>query len=562
MTSPYPLLDIVTGVSLYTSGYAVPEPTLARQERYGILVTDQAANGTNAFVDQDPYVGNFVGRKEPSFFEDLYFRIHVTPGKIALGNVLSVQTEEVKLWNAHLSSKDMTDYVEPVQQGISVSEPVAAPYTLKALEELTYVVTVDAAGPPQFSATIEWTIAGELYNVEVTGQRVVVWPFGPNWDQPVTESLEWRTDVLTAFDGSEDRIPLRSKPRRSISYAMSLHGNELNQFQNLLFGWQDRQYALPVWFDRWTLQTEVPAGAVSIPVETDGRGFSVGKLAILMTDTYTFEVFEVDVINSSSIQPAKPLESSWPRHARLYPVNLARLPTSLPTSRETSQVMRANVEWRTDPVDTDPYIPALPAAEVFDGHEIIYRKPNWSTPVQYDSENEYDFLDFETGAAQMVPRPHYPRQIRRVQWLLKSRLDVKDFRALLGRMKGRYVSAYVPTWFPDFELAATTGAGSSALTVKRSQYSSLVGVQGTQSTVLIRLTNGTRYIRKIIGSTVPNPETETLSLNDTVPVELNKDNVLMISLVHLCRLQADGVTINYQSDSVATVEMQTVTVNA
>ena len=130
------------------------------------------------------------------------------------------------------------------------------------------------------------------------------------------------------------------------------------------------------------------------------------------------------------------------------------------------------------------------------------------------------------------------------------------------KRQGQLFPAYVPTWFHDFEVNQANGSGSSALRVKRSQYDSLVGERDTQRHVLIRLRDGTKILREIIGVSQPDAETEMLSFSEALPVEVNPQNTLMVSLVHLCRLVQDGVTINYQSDSVAKVEMTMVTVKA
>jgi len=553
---------VITALSPVNAGRAVPSPNYPGESTPGVLTLDDHGQGPNQFTDLQVDTFTFAGHREPTYFDDLYFRIHFMPGQINLGNVLSVQTEEIIVWNAYLSDKSMIGYQQPAARGINVSEPVLPPYTMAPLEELSYIVTVSTDGPPQFSEEILWTIGGVEYSVPVTGQRVVVWPFGPNWDQPLVESLEWKTDIITAFDGTEDRQPLRSKPRRKLGYWLTLNGNELNQFQNLLYGWQDRQYAVPIWWDKHVLQDQVQKNTDIIPVETTNRSFFKGGLAILMTDTYTFEVFEVDAVNPDHLVARKPLEFTWDRLTRLYPLNLATLPTNVPTERLTSKVMTGNIEFLADPVETDPFIPDEPAAETLDGYEVIYRKPNWSTPVTYETEAGFDLLDHQIGAVQQVQKPVHHKHIRKVNWLLKSKADIRDFRAMLGRREGQLFPAYVPTWFHDFEVNQANGSGSSALRVKRSQYDSLVGERDTQRHVLIRLRDGTKILREIIGVSQPDAETEMLSFSEALPVEVNPQNTLMVSLVHLCRLVQDGVTINYQSDSVAKVEMTMVTVKA
>lgn len=45
--------------------------------------------------------GELVG----SFQDDLYNRIHITPARLDLGNIVSTQTAPVTIWNAYLEPK-------------------------------------------------------------------------------------------------------------------------------------------------------------------------------------------------------------------------------------------------------------------------------------------------------------------------------------------------------------------------------------------------------------------------------------------------------------------------
>ena len=42
-----------------------------------------------------------------------------------------------------------------------------------------------------------------------------LFPFVPNWDNPVKETLEWLTDVIPARQDYEQRAAVRMRPRRS-----------------------------------------------------------------------------------------------------------------------------------------------------------------------------------------------------------------------------------------------------------------------------------------------------------------------------------------------------------
>ena len=46
-------------------------------------------------------------------------------------------------------------------------------------------------------------------------------------EAPVKESLEFLTDVITAYDATEERLQLRSKPRQSFNYSIYSRATKL-----------------------------------------------------------------------------------------------------------------------------------------------------------------------------------------------------------------------------------------------------------------------------------------------------------------------------------------------
>ena len=96
------------------------------------LVEDSKTALTHAAVNR---VGNvsvpaqmaIVGVKLNSYLQDYYFRVHVRPSRIDLGNLLSSQTRQVEVWNAHLTSKLLASITRERVEGFVLSEPVATP---------------------------------------------------------------------------------------------------------------------------------------------------------------------------------------------------------------------------------------------------------------------------------------------------------------------------------------------------------------------------------------------------------------------------------------------------
>lgn len=496
-----------------------------------------------------------TGAITPVFFDDWYNRIHLNPRKIDLFNVVSDQTRQVTLWNAYLTNKNLTSTDFPIAEGVSVVSPVATPYVIRPLEVLNYSLVVSTDGPPTIDVDLTWNITGEEdLVVEVTGRRIIVWPFPPNWSQQYAESLDWLTDVMTSFSGDEQRYALRSKPRRIIEYSSVVQKEESAIAGNLLWGWQNRNYAVPLWFDKTVLSGGASIGATTLSLDTTNRGFFSGGLLLLINGPMDYEAIEIDSFTSSSVALAKPLERAWSVGTKVYPVNVARLPTNVTSTQLTDSVRQLAVTFVSDPVQNDPYIPVAAASTTHNGYEVILRKPNWAVPIEIDNEFLYESADFQVGGIAYATSTTYPKITRRFQWNLHSKTEIRQFREMLGRMKGRNRAAYLPTWFSEFELWSTEVASAVTIKVKNNEFYRMVNADPALNTLMILPRTGAPIIRTIGSVGIDPSGFVTLGLNAAVGIDLNVTTLSRLSLVHLCRLTTDRVTINWLSDEKATVE--------
>src|SRR5690606_1641277 len=140
------------------------------------------------------------------------------------------------------------------------------------------------------------------------------------------------------------------------------------------------------------------------------------------------------------------------------------------------------------------------------------------------------------------------------QWVLKSRDELNEFRGILGRLKGRFKVAYLLTWFDDFELYADVTASAQSIPVKNNEFFKMAVEDPALNTVMILVQGQAPIIRSILTVSGDATGFTMLGLNAAVGHDLNANTLRRISLVHLCRLTTDRVTINWLSDSVATVE--------
>jgi len=483
----------------------------------------------------------------------LYGQIHVQPAVLDLGNLVSAQVRTVLVWNAQFVSADVESFVGENTEGITVTPPVVAPYTLAPLQEVAYGFSIAIDGPPQLDALYTLTIDGEEYTIEVVGVRTVLWPFGPNWNAPVDETLEWLTQVIPSQNGAEQRISLRSLARRNLEYDLSVVGlDETQRFDNLVWGWQNRPFAVPYWQYKCRTTAQASSGQAVVPVVTTDAGFAVGNLAVLIASPDVFEVFEIESVASNQIVAANNLAQTWAAGSAIYPVAVSRIAGNLPIRRETDRVLRTHVIFHGDPGLVDPFLPTAAASTTLNGLEVLLTRPDWQGGIDNPSEYPSDIIDFAVGRVAQSVTLTQPVQLKRYRWLLKNRAAVRQFREFLARRKGRHKAVYIPTWHSDLTLVQALTSGASSITAKDMKFFDLVGNDPSKAAVLIRTTSGD--ILRTVTSVGKTGNDLLLGLNTTLGVTLPLSAVKAVHFVSKYRLAADSVVIRWETNQVATVE--------
>lgn len=544
--------NITELLSSYALDVWPPHSSLASKTPKGSLVTSWPVEANPTSRE-----GSVAG----SYFQDYYNRIHIIPSALALGNVVSNQTRNVGVWNAFLVNQLVSLVTYPPGVGLAITEPEVTPFMLAALREINYVVSISTIGPPNIDLDIIFAIGGKNYALHMTGRRIIVWSFEPDWQGDVNEILTWLTDIFVARSGDEQRESVRSAPRRTLEYSLSAVKDQAATLQNLLFGWQNRTFAMPIWFDNTELTSDAAIGSDVIACVTTDRGFFISGLVLIIQDYANYEVREILAFTSSTIKLTNALEKNWSKTTRVYPMNTGRFPLQMQSTRLTDSVLTMQVSFDVDPIQNDVYIPVGSASLIYAGYEMIENAPNWSDPVTLENIYESSISDYQTGGIFTMPTHEFPNIMRTFSWLFKNKTELIELRKLLGRLKGQVKAVYIPTWFSDFQLYLNETALSTTLRVMDNEFYKMVGLNAALNVIAITTVGNPTVYRKITSMTL-NAGYVSLGLDGAVGYILNSTTLVKLSLVHLCRMSSDRATIKYVSNNVGVMQASFVLVRA
>lgn len=470
----------------------------------------------------------------------LYGRIYLDPEDIDLGNVIVDQSRTIKVWNAHFFDRPLASIGETNTEGLTLVEPRAAPTTFKPLEELTYTLQIDQDGPPNISAVYVWDFDTEDMSLEVMGSRITAWLWGPNGE--ILERLEWLTGVLTSYNANEQRQQLRATPRRSFEYDTLIDGSERRLAENVLFGAQGRAYAVPVWFDGDRLQSPVSIGATSITVETEGRDYHAGGIAILTTDSKNYEIVEINTVGADSITLVRPTERAWSALVtRIYPVRIARLASETRLARFTGEAAYGRLRWQC--TDISSYTAATETT--YRGFPVLDSKPNWNEDITQDYTRKLAVIDALTGPVTYDDESGLPVMVQSHKWSLVDRAEIAAFRQWLYARRGRLSAFWLPSWANDMVMTSDLVNPGTAFDIEWQGYTLQVGRDIGRRDIRIELNSGAVFYRRIINAIETDADTERVTIDTALGINITPSDVRSISWMTLSRLEADAIEMQW-----------------
>jgi hypothetical protein len=480
-----------------------------------------------------------TGSVAPTFVGDYYNRLHFSSLSYDMGNVIGAAQRTLEIWNAYFQPRTLNSIDESGTEGINLTRPTPEPAQFRALEQKPYTFDVTTEGPGIINAVYTFTFDSSTALVSFEGSRITAWMWGPNG--AALERLEWKTDVITSYDGTEQRIALRSEPRRYFEWDVMLTDGDRRKAENVLYGWQARVFGIPVWFDGTDLTAQALTGATSISLETADRDYHAGGLAMITISADAFEIFEIDGVTGGGLDLVRPLINSWPAGARVYPVRLARMADQVKLQRFTGAASYGRLRWQC--VDASEWTPATETTYL--GFPVLSQAPNWVSDVTSEYMRKMQWLDNGISEVAAEDESGVPTFLQSHRWLLDGRSQVAAFRAWLYARRGRLSAFWLPSWSQDLVLTASVGALAVNIDVAHCNYTKHVASGIGRRDIRIELISGTVLHRRIISCVEVDANTERMTLSSNLGQIVNPADVRLLSFMALCRNDADAAELSW-----------------
>lgn len=480
-----------------------------------------------------------------SFFDDYYNRIHIAPSTLALGNIASEQSQTVSVWNAYLSPKTLLA-IENIPEGINVSGQNNPPFNFTALQELTWDVSILPDGPSTIDTTLVWQFNDQLVDLRITGNRIIAFGFLVDWSKPVNESLQWLTNILQSSSGHEQRRSLRLAPRIGYEADLLLYEQERQYFENIIVGWFDRTFAVPVWNHQQWLKTAHNAGGLVIYCDTTHRDYRSNRLAILRGETaFDNETVEVESVLPDRLILKRPLIKNWSAGTCLSPALTAQLEVAPSMIKRTDRMMRTRVIFNVvEQVDYSQ----TPLSTIYRTYPVLTEKPNETNDLTHSHERLIQSLDNSTGRFLKVDTARAAFQVYQYAWMTHGREQQASLKNLFYSLRGSQKAIWVPTFSDDLTVLSNNVSTTNSLMIAFCGYTRFSLNELSKRDIRIELKNGQILYRRIVAAAELSTTEELIELDQNFD-NVNKNTVVSISFMSLCRLSSDTVNIEHINDS-------------
>ena len=521
---------------------ALDSLTFANYSPPGIVTPATALPVAGSIVRNEPISEipqAYSAWRMPTFLDDYYHRIHIRPSNVNVGNLVSEQRFAIEVWNGFFYNRYLQNIQVQNGGGISLVGAVP-PATWAALETKTYQLTVTPDGPPDINAIFhfDWDGTDDDGDLRVLGSRIVALPY--IFEAPAKEVLEWKTDVLTTNDGSEQRVRLRKKPRQSFNVTYPIPYQEMARAENLVYGWLTRRWAVALWTEAQRVGT-LPAGTTVINIDTTASDYRDGALIMIWESNRKSATADVGIVSAGTLTLNRPLSETF-NNPWIMPVRLGRIVGNV--SRATSGYngsLETTYEF-SDNIDLNP--PAAPTQ--FLGYDVYFDEALKNGEALTDRlQARVDVVDYGTAAGASFYSPWtYTRIGRPYKFLLHGLQDIWNFRKFLHRRAGRLRPFWVPT-FENNMRVAQTGELIQSIEVYADDYREFAP---ERTHIGILLDDGTWLLRTINAATASGTDTAVIGLD--APININADRIRQISFLGLKRLDADRVELQWNSNRV------------
>ena len=514
---------------------------------FGVVDFGYLANSV-AFVEPrpprpSPPNPNLVYSQWNFFDQDYYNRIIVIPAVLEVQNPVIGALQSFGVWNAYLEPNTLNTITEDSTTGLTIT--ATAPTSFTRLRYESYTATIGSGAPVNIDAT--WTfnfaLGSATFNlVAVIAEAVVIRP-----NEPMSQTLEYKTNIITKYDGSEQRIAVRSnEPRQTFSLSYTfITDDEIRDEKSRLFTSLLSPIVVPMWPEFASTDADVSAGVNTITGDFSELDVRATELIFIITENDTVsQLVEVTSKTDSSIVLSNVTNFAFPAGALVYPAKTIQ-PVG-PLGPDLYSVNAAEYDFTAIGKDDRSLGGAGGTIATYNGLPYLSERPLNESPFGDKFTKNSEILDFG-GSFTIQSKQDYPNLTKDVSYFIGDRTTYQYFKKFLDTMYGRREKFYTPTFRPDIVGVAVVGGTNSIDIIPDDKLDSWLQSNANSHIRVVLNPGAVEFLVEVDAYIDNGVGPAELTVLTTVPNLDPSMEVVEINFLQLCRLASDSVSYSHYS---------------
>lgn len=487
---------------------------------------------------------NQIGKSFGTYFFDNVF---LTPAEIEAGVVVPGAEFSFEMWHSFTTPRQLAGITQTGSYGIELNGVTSG--ALASFESFDYKISLNQAkGLVDYTAAFDFG-TGSSNSFRLTASMALVMPERIDWSTQPEMSIQYLTEVIESFDGTEQRIALRDTPRSSLSYMYSMTDEQQYLFDNKL-GTSAGTMLVPLWPLQCRLSSPVKPGDSKLYLE-EISGHVGSSEIILVAESNEYEVLTVEAVDGPMVTLINLAKTGFSRSAIVVPLRIA-----YPSDESNSTSLLRGFDQHTITYDLDEAQILKPAPcddfERLNDRPIFPFRPDRSKDVTTQYHRLRETLDPLIGARSIHDRANGTVKILGQTFTFFSEAERQRFEDFAEIMSGAQGEFYIEGPGQSFELSDDIYGPTYKFKIKQSGYINFANSNSLAPLIAIKLYNGKTIYRTIQQVTVNPDGTETITTLEQTD-SLHASDVETILPLYLARFDSDEFRYIFDTTAVSTI---------
>ncbi|MEJ3598201.1 hypothetical protein [Pseudomonas bubulae] len=482
-----------------------------------------------------------------SFGTFFFDNVFLTPPVIDAGIVVPGAEFSFELWHSSTDAKTLAGVTESGAFGVELNGVTSG--ILYSFTSMAYGVSLSQAnGLIDYTASFDFG-TGSAYSFNLTGSMALVMPERIDWATRPEMSIQYLTEVIESFDGTEQRIALRDTPRVALNYMYSMTDEQQYRFDNKI-ATSSGSMLVPLWPLQCGLARGIYTGDACINL-AEVLAHLASSETILVSEYDRYEILSVESVAGQVITLKNMAKNDFSESAIVVPVRIA-----YPADESNSTSLLRSFDQHSITFDLDEAQIHKPTPvddfDYLDSRPIFPFHPDWSN----DITTKYSRLR-ETHDPLIGVRSRYERINGSVKILSQTfrffseqeRQRFEDFAELMNGAQGEF---YASGPGQAFELSEDIVVPTYKFKIKSSGYTNFANSNSLAQIAAIKLYNGTTIYRTILSATTNPDGTETITTKELTN-NLKTSDIETIIPLYLARFDSDEFRYIFDTNEVSTI---------